>query len=85
MRPDEDVSSRKNLLGDAARNAQRGGQPAGEVPAAAQIRFSAPLDKRGIVRMAGAGFVEQFLLIARARVEVFNDGAERAATGFALH
>ncbi len=52
------------------------------MPAATQVRFSAPLDECGIIRVAGAGFIEQFGINLRTRVGVFYDGAERASGRF---
>ncbi|MPM85543.1 hypothetical protein SDC9_132624 [bioreactor metagenome] len=84
MRADKDVLPRENLLCDAARDAQRRGQPAGKMPAAAHVRLPVPFEKRRVVRVPGARFVRKLGIIAGSRVAVFNDRAERASGGLAL-
>ena len=74
----------QDLFGDAACDAQGSRQPTGEVTAATHIRLSAPLDTGGIVRMGRTGLVEQFAVIRRMLVTVFDNGAQGEAAGDAV-
>ena len=74
----------QQLHTDAARNAQRRGQPSGKVPAAAYVLRAAEFDLRGVVRVAGAGDILQIFIIAGACVGVADDGRERRAAGFSV-
>ena len=60
MRPHEDPPAGQDLLGDAAGDAEGGRQAAGEVAAAPHVRLALPLDKRGVIRVAGPGLVPEF-------------------------
>ena len=52
--------------------------------AAAYVREAAPLDKRRIIGVSGAGLVFERRVIPRTLVFVFENGAERKAAGSAV-
>ena len=74
----------QQLQTDAARDAERRGQPPGKMSAARSVLRAAELDLRGIVRVAGAGDIHQIFIVAGARIRVADDGRERRAAGPAV-
>ena len=79
-----DAPAGEDLFGDAARDAQRGRETAGEVSAAPHVRRAAPLDGGGKIRMTGTGRVREAGIIGGVLVGVFDDGAQRRAAGPAV-
>ena len=63
VRADKYAVPRKDLLGDAAGDAQRRRQAAGKMPPAAHIRLPAPFDPRGIIRVRGARLVGKLRVV----------------------
>ena len=84
MGPDEDPAAGENLLGDAAGNAQRRRQPAGEVSAAPHVCRAAPFDSGRKIGMARTGRIGKAAVVGGVLVTVFNDGAQRCAAGMAV-
>ena len=71
----------RNSPGDA----QRRGEPPGEVAAAGHVLVAAKLHFSGVVGVAGTGTVAEIVVVLRAGVGVADDGREGRAAGAATH
>ena len=71
----------RNSPGDA----QRRGEPPGEVAAAGHVLVAAKLHFSGVVGVAGTGTVAEIVVVLRAGVGVADDGREGCAAGAATH
>lgn len=85
MAHDRNALAREDLQTDAARDAQRRGEPTGKVSAARAVLIAAVFDLGGVVRVAGARCDGKIRVILRARVRVADDGRKRRAAGIAVH
>ena len=79
MRNDADVFLFQKLHGDAARNAERRGEPSGKASAAGEIDGIAVFHAGGKVRVAGARRIAQSVIVAGMGVAVADDRRDRAA------
>ena len=81
MRHDLNAAGLKCLQRDAARDAQRCRQAAGEMPAASDIVHVVILHARREVRMSRAGLAVQLGVVLGARVGVLDDRCNGCAGG----
>ena len=84
MGHDLDVHGGEGLQGDAARDAQRGGEAAREVAAARDVVVVAVANKGRVIGVAGARHAAQVVVVLAAGVGVLDDGREGRAAGVAV-
>ena len=85
MRHDLNAACLERLQRDAARDAQRGRQAAGEMPAASDIVHVVILHARREVRMSRTGLAAQLGVVLGARVGVLDDRGDRRARGVSIN
>ena len=79
MRADGDTALSEDLPGDAARENQRSGQPAGEHAAAAGIVVPAETGVSGIICMPRTNDIAEIRVVRRPRIRVLNEYGEGRA------
>ena len=75
------AAPREDLQGHRPGKAQRRGEPAGKVPAAARVRKALVFHKGRVIRVRGPRPVFQAIVIAGTRVGVLDQRAQRRAAG----
>ena len=78
---DEDAPALEHLQADAAGDAQRCRETAGEVSATPHISGLPVLEERSVVRVGGAGFVQKFGIVRGVLVFVLDDGRQGEPAG----
>ena len=84
MAADVDSPPFKDLAADGSGGAQAGREPPGKMSAAAHVVAAVVMNVGRIVGVAGARNLHQVCVIARARVGVLDDDAQRRARGVAV-
>ena len=86
MRDDADAERvLERLQGDAARNAERGGETSGEVAAPGDVLMVAIADEGRVVGVSRTGLAPELRVVLRAHVGVLDDGRERGAAGVTVN
>ena len=85
MGGDGDAQLLQNLNTDAAGDAERRGQPSGEVTAACHILFPAVFHMGGVIGMARSGMIPEIVVVTGAGIGIFNDGGDGGAAGHISH
>ena len=85
MGPDMDAPASQDLDCNAPGNAQRGGEPAGEVAAPPHVLVAAVLHLSGEIGVGGPGLVPQFVVVFGAGVGILDDGGQRSSAGDSIH
>ena len=84
MRVHPHPARRQTLQRDGARRAERRGQAAGKLAAAADIVVSAEANVGRVIGVRGTDNAPQGLVVAAARVRVADEDAQRRAAGHAV-